>query len=69
MIYIISIKYKTIIKIKYKKNYLLINKLSKNLDITLKIEKKKIFVLYLNISISKELKELKEKWKYSINFL
>lgn len=61
MIYIISIKYKTIIKIKYKKNYLLINKLSKNLDITLKIEKKKIFVLYLNISISKELKELKEK--------
>lgn len=68
MIYIISIKYKTIIKIKYKKNYLLINKLSKNLDITLKIEKK-IFVLYLNISISKELKELKEKWKYSINFL
>lgn len=60
MIYIISIKYKTIIKIKYKKNYLLINKLSKNLDITLKIEKK-IFVLYLNISISKELKELKEK--------
>lgn len=39
----------------------MINKLSK----TLKIEKKEIFVLYLNISTSNE---LKEKWKYSINF-